>query len=235
MAQQLINTAMVLAAGRGTRIRSLDPHTPKPLIPVNGQPLIDYTLGLLSKGGVERVVVNVHHLADHVESHVTQAAERFGLHLTISDEREQLLETGGGILKALPKLGDQPFFCSNTDAILRPRKSSSVEQLRDRWSEACDALLLMVRPEAVSGYQGTGDFSLAEDGQIIDLDEASPLMFTGLQILRPRLFEGAAIEPVSTRAFWQKARAEGRMHGVVFDGDWMHVGDPEGHRQAEAR
>lgn len=227
-----VNSAMVLAAGLGTRIRSLDPDTPKPLIPVAGMPLIDYALSSLHAAGVRRAVVNVHHRADQLEAHLRgiQAPE-----VMISDERDLLLETGGAIVKALPLLGHQPFFCTNTDAILAGGSQSGGEILKAGWSDDCDALLLLVPPALVSGYAGRGDFSLGADGIIADPDQGEALVFTGLQLLRPSLFSGVEVAPMSTRVFWTKARAMGRMRGVVFDGAWMHVGDPEGHRSAELR
>ncbi|GGY37318.1 nucleotidyltransferase family protein [Parvularcula lutaonensis] len=227
-----IDTAMVLAAGLGTRIRSLDPETPKPLIKVAGMALIDYSFEMLADGGVRKAVVNVHHRADQLEAHLA-GVER--PEIAVSDERERLLETGGGILKALPMLGKDPFFCTNTDAILLGGSENPASFLRRQWTEDCDALLLMVPLSETSGYQGQGDFSLTPEGLIADRSEGAPLVFTGLQILRPALFDGAEVEPVSTRAFWEKARAAGRMRGVLFDGRWMHVGDPEGHRLAEER
>lgn len=223
--------AMVLAAGLGTRIRSLDPQTPKPLIKVAGKSLIDYTLDMLGSDGVTEVVVNVHHKADMLEAHL---AGRKAPKVTVSDERGELLETGGGILKALPKLGQQPFFSCNTDAILLggdPAPST----LREGWSDQVDVLLMLVPIARTSGYEGKGDFSLNDRGQIIDAADGEAMVFTGLQLLRPSLFAGHPVERVSTRAFWQKAREKGRMRGVVFGGDWMHVGDPEGHGIAEAR
>lgn len=227
-----ISTAMVLAAGLGTRIRSLAPDTPKPLVRVAGHPLIDYAFGTLKQGGVRRAVVNVHHRAEQVEAHLAGVE---GLEIAISDERAQLLETGGGIVNALPLLGDAPFFCTNTDAILLGGSVPAAEALRAGWSDDCDALLLLVPREAATGYAGEGDFALAADGRVLDPEAGEALVFTGLQILRPGLFAGAAVEPVSTRVFWAKARAADRMRGVVFDGSWMHVGDPAGHREAEAR
>lgn len=227
-----IKAAMVLAAGLGTRIRSLDPETPKPLIPVAGRPLISYALETLEEGGVTRFVINVHHKAEQLEHYI---ASRDDLNIAVSDEREQLLETGGGILKALPILGGEPFFCTNTDAILLGGRQPAAEMLASAWNDDVDALLLMVPVENASGYQGSGDFSLSPTGEVRPKEEGTPLIFSGLQILRPSLFVGAAVEPVSTRVFWEKAKAERRMRGVVFDGTWMHVGDPEGHREAEAR
>jgi MurNAc alpha-1-phosphate uridylyltransferase len=223
---------MVLAAGLGTRIRALDADRPKPLIEVAGRPLIDYALETLAMGGVRRAVVNVHHKADQIEAHLEKVREP---EIIVSDEREALLETGGGILKALPLLGSDPFFCSNTDAILSGGSAPAPKVLKDRWSDDCDALLLLVPVGQASGYKGQGDFALGADGTILDRDEGEAFIFTGLQLLRPSLFDGAPIEAVSTRKFWDTARARGRMKGVLFDGAWMHVGDPEGHREAEER
>lgn len=227
-----IKKAMVLAAGLGTRIRALDPDTPKPLIRVAGKPLIDYALEGLVAGGVEEAVVNVHHRAEQIEAHLDTVSKP---RIVISDEREELLETGGGILKALPLLGPEPFFSTNTDAILLDRQRPAGIQLAEAWDDRMDVLLLLVPRDRTSGFPGEGDFSLDADGRVTDLDRDRPLAFTGLQVLRPRLFEGSPVEKVSTRVFWKKARAAGRMYGVVYDGDWMHVGDPEGHRAAEAR
>ncbi|MEM1380047.1 MAG: nucleotidyltransferase family protein [Pseudomonadota bacterium] len=223
---------MVLAAGLGTRIRALEPSTPKPLIKVAGRPLIDYAIQTLREGGVRRIVINVHHCADQVEAYARGLKH---LEVHISDERDALLETGGGIIKALPLLGDAPFFCTNTDAIMRGGSRPPARVLSEAWDESCDALLLMVPMGAVSGLDSKGDFSLAPDGTIQDREAGEPLAFTGLQILRPALFAGAPVAPISTRAFWQKARDAGRMKGVRFDGDWMHVGDPQGHAEAERR
>jgi MurNAc alpha-1-phosphate uridylyltransferase len=225
-----IDTAMVLAAGLGTRIRSLNPDLPKPLIEVSGKALIDYAIDTLREGGVTRFVVNLHHKAEMIERHLR---DRSDLDVRFSDERERLLETGGGIVNALPLLGEKPFFCTNTDAILLGGEPAST--LRNAWADDTDALLLLVPLDRTSGYAGKGDFSLDAAGRIVSLRPDQPLVFTGLQLLRPSLFEGAAAEPISTRAFWHKAQERGRMKGVVFSGDWMHVGDPEGHRAAQAR
>ncbi len=227
-----ITTAMVLAAGLGTRIRSLDPETPKPLIKVRGKALIDYALDTLRRGGVERAVVNVHHKADRLEEHLKGRSD---VEILISDERGERLETGGGIVKALPLLGSNPFFCTNTDSILLEGDHAATDVLKDHWNDEADALLLMVRLKDTSGFDSDGDFALGHDGAILPKEEGEPLAYTGLQILRPELFAGAKIEPVSTRAFWAKARDRGRFRGVLFDGGWMHVGDPAGHAQAEER
>jgi MurNAc alpha-1-phosphate uridylyltransferase len=223
---------MVLSAGLGTRIRAKFPDIPKPLVPVAGQPLIDHTLSMLKEGGVSEFVVNVHHFADQIETHLER---RIGGDVAISDERDQLLETGGGILKALPLLGEGAFYSVNTDAILRGGTRNPAVTLRDRWSDEVDALLLLVPVDNASGYRGEGDFALTADGRILPKSEGEALIFTGLQLLRPSLFGGAPIEKVSTRKFWKIAEERGRFRGVLFDGAWMHVGDPVGHHEAERR
>lgn len=227
-----INRAMVLSAGLGTRIRSLAPELPKPLIEVAGKPLLDWTLDSLAAGGVSRAVVNVHHKADQIEAHLKG---RHDPEIVISDERDELLETGGGIIKALPLLGDEAFFSTNTDAILLAEEEAPAETLRRQWDDRMDALLLLVPLERTSGYAGNGDFDLNEDGRIVKPEGGAPYVFTGLQILRSRLFEGAEVRKVSTSAYWKTAMAEGRMFGALLSGDWMHVGDPEGHRIADQR
>ena len=151
------HTAMVLAAGLGTRMRPLTNTKPKPLIDVAGKALIDYSLDRFVFAGVERAVVNVHYLADQIEAHI---GARTNLAIDISDERETLLETGGGLKKALPLLGDAPIFCTNTDAILLDSEGGEAcAELAHEWvDEEMDALLLLVPIDETSGYDGAGDF-----------------------------------------------------------------------------
>lgn len=230
-----IDTAMVLAAGLGTRIRALDAKRPKPLIEVAGRALIDHALDALAAGGVTRAVVNVHHLADQVEAHL---ARREAPRIAISDERVQLMETGGGLMQAAPLLGEGAVFCTNTDAILEEGPSGPpAARLASAWDDAAmDALLLLVPREETSGYPGAGDFDLRPDGRLAwpEEREGKPV-FTGLQILSPRLWAGRSPEPMSTKAFWDEAMAQGRLYGLLHDGFWMHVGDPDGHAAAAAR
>ena len=230
-----IDTCMVLAAGLGTRIRALAPDRPKPLVEVAGKPLIDHTLDGLASGGVGRAVVNVHYLADQIEAHL---ARRTAPRILVSAERERLMETGGGLVQAAPLLGDQPVFCTNTDAILEEGPGGSpLARLRAAWNdEAMDALLLLVPRERTSGYEGEGDFDLGADGRLAWPDDrAGKPVFTGLQILSPRLWVRSPPEPMSTKVFWDEGIAAGRVFGVMHDGFWMHVGDPGGHAAAEAR
>ena len=229
------SSAMVLAAGLGTRMRPLTDSQPKPLIKVAGKALIDYTLDRFAAVGIENAVVNVHYLADLLEAHL---AERTTPEIKISDERECLLETGGGITKALPLLGKEPIFCTNTDAILfDDANNEACRTLIEAWiPKEMDALLLVTPHSAASGYDGAGDFHLKENGHLAWRDGASaPYIFTGLQIIKPSLFHGHKVEPFSLKSIWEKAHKKGRLYGVVHSGAWMHVGDPEGLEVAEQR
>lgn len=228
-------TAMVLAAGLGKRMRPLGGELPKPLVAVAGKALIDYALDRFAAAGVVRAVVNVHHQADRIEAHV---AGRARPEILISDERGQLLETGGGLNKARALLGEGPVFCSNTDAILLDEGGSEAcARLAEAFAAGdSDALLLLARKEAASGFEGAGDFDLFEDGRIaFRAGDTSPYVYTGLQIIDPGLLDGAPDGAFSMRLLWNKAAARGRLRGLLHLGDWMHVGDPEGFRAAEAR
>lgn len=222
---------MVLAAGLGTRMRPLTDDLPKPLIKVAGKPLIDWTLDRFAAAGVRRAVVNVHYRADQMEAHL---AARRAPRILISDERALLLETGGGLKRARPLLGDAPFYCTNTDAILVDDGEEPLAALARAFGDEIDALLLLVPIDRATGYDGAGDFALG-DGRPVWRDGASaPFVFTGLQILRPSLLDGAPDGPFSTRLLWDKAMAADRMRAIVHQGPWMHVGDPQGLALAEA-
>jgi MurNAc alpha-1-phosphate uridylyltransferase len=229
---QMPDAAMVLAAGLGTRMRPLTDQLPKPLVPVAGRALIDYALDRFAAAGLARAVVNVHYRANQIETHV---AGRARPRILISDERGELLETGGGVKKALPLLDAEAFYCTNTDAILIDDGVEACRALADAWSEDVDALLLLAPIGRASGYDGAGDFHLAPDGAVAFRAAApAPFVFTGLQILRARLFRDAPEGAFSTRLVWTEAMKKGRMRGVAHAGQWMHVGDPEGLRAAEA-
>jgi len=227
------DTAMVLAAGLGARMRQLTNKKPKPLIRVCDHALIDYTLDRLCAAGVKRAIVNVHHLADQVELHVK---DRVSPSITISDEREQLLETGGGLKNALPLFGDDPIFCTNTDAILFDAEGDEAcATLANAWdTEHMDALLLLVPIDETSGYGGKGDFHHEENGSIRLRDgKTAPYVFTGLQIITPALIAEGPDGPFSTKLLWDRAAERGRLFGAVHGGFWMHVGDHKGLEQAE--
>lgn len=225
-----IESAMVMAAGLGTRIRALADDRPKPLVEVRGRPLIDYALDEVAGGGARRAVVNVHWMADQLEAHL---AGRRDPDIVISDERALLMNTGGGLVQASPLLGDGPVFCTNTDAILADA-GAGARALANAWDDgAMDALLLLVPLAATTGFSGGGDFALGAEGRL-SWDGDDKLAYTGLQIISPRLFAHRPIEPQTMRLFWDEAMAAGRMFGARWDGAWHHVGDPEGHEAAEA-
>lgn len=232
---EMPQTAMVLAAGLGTRMRPLTDETPKPLIKLAGKALMDYALDRFADAGVQRAVVNVHYLADQVEAHVSA---RNAPEIIISDERDLLLETGGGLKKARAHFGDGPLFCTNTDAVMIDADGGEAcRTLADVWDPtAMDALLLLAPIERASGYDGKGDFEHVKDGRIsFRSGDHAPLVFTGLQILKSQLIDEGPEAAFSTRVLWDRALARGRLHGVVFNGDWLHVGDPQGLADAEAR
>ncbi|MFN0024715.1 MAG: nucleotidyltransferase family protein [Parvularculaceae bacterium] len=228
------STAMVLAAGLGTRMRPLTDHRPKPLIEVAGKALIDHSLDRFAQAGVARAIVNVHYRADQMEAHLTA---RTRPRIIISDERALRLETGGGLKHARAHLGEAPVFCTNTDAILVDADGpEACAALAATWrNDAMDALLLVVPIGLASGYDGDGDFDLGADGSLDWRRGASaPFVYTGLQIIRPLLLDGAPEGPFSLRVLWDKARAAGRMRGLLHNGPWMHVGDEAGLALAEA-
>jgi len=223
--------AMVLAAGLGTRMRPLTDTAPKPLIKVAGKALIDYALDRFADAGVARAVVNVHYMADSIERHL---ADRQRPEILISDERALLLETGGGVKKALPLLAAEVFYCTNTDAILLDEGAEACAMLAGAMGPDVDALLLLAPIDAASGYDGAGDFEMDAGGALsFRRGDRAPFVFTGLQILRAALFDDCPEGPFSTRRAWERAMAAGRMRGVVHDGRWMHVGDPAGLVAAE--
>jgi MurNAc alpha-1-phosphate uridylyltransferase len=227
-------TAMVLAAGLGKRMRALQVDRPKPLVAVAGKALIDHALDRFAAAGVERAVVNLHYRADQIEAHL---AARTQPRILISDERGLLLETGGGLKKAAPLLGRAPVYCTNTDAILVDDEGEACARLGSAFDGArMDALLLLSDKERASGFEGPGDFDLHADGRISFRSGArAATVYTGLQIIDPKLADGAPEGPFSMRVLWDKAAAEGRLFGLIHSGLWMHVGDPEGFRAAEER
>ena len=232
-------TAMVLAAGLGTRMRPLTDDRPKALVEVGGRALIDHVLDRLADAGVERAVVNVHWFADRLERHL--AARERGPKIVISDERAELLETGGGLKKAHPLLGDDPVFVANIDSVWIDRgdgPGQSLAELVRLWDpETMDAALLLARREGSIGFEGDGDFFLRDDGGLTFRGSAAeaPFAYMGVHITRPGYADGGPDGPFSLSPLWRKSAAEGRLYGCVLDGDWMHVGDPQARDQAEAK
>jgi N-acetyl-alpha-D-muramate 1-phosphate uridylyltransferase len=226
--------AMVLAAGLGTRMRPLTDSTPKPLIKVAGKPLIDHVLDRLADAGVERVVVNVHHFAEHLQRYL---ANRQRPKIVISDERGLLLGTGGGVRKALPELGGAPFFHVNSDTIWIDGVKSNLLRLADSFDPAVmDALLLLAPTTGSVGYSGRGDFSMAPDGSLLKRteQEIAPFVYAGAAILSPALFKDAPSGEFSLTTMFERSAHAKRLHGLRLEGVWMHVGTPEAIGEAEA-
>ena len=226
--------AMVLAAGLGTRMRPLTDSTPKPLIKVAGKPLIDHVLDRLADAGVERAVVNVHHIAEHLQRHL---AHRQHPKIVISDERGLLLGTGGGVRKALPEFGDAPFFHINSDTIWIDGVKSNLSRLADSFDPATtDALLLLAPTTGSVGYSGRGDFSMTSDGRLLKRteQEVAPFVYAGAAILSHALFKDAPSGEFSLTTLFERAADAMRLHGLRLDGAWIHVGTPEAIGEAEA-
>ncbi|MEC7796932.1 MAG: nucleotidyltransferase family protein [Pseudomonadota bacterium] len=228
-------TAMVLAAGLGTRMRPLTDDRPKALVEVAGRALIDHVLDRLADAGVETVVVNVHWFADRLEAHL--AARGRGPRILLSDERAELLETGGGLKKARPLLGDDPIFVANIDSVWIDRGDALSDLIRLWNPDTMDATLLLARREGSIGFEGDGDFFLAEDGKLTFRGDApsAPFAYMGVHITRPGYADQGPDGPFSLSPLWRKSAAEGRLYGCVLDGDWMHVGDPQARDQAEVK
>ena len=230
-----IKTAMVMAAGLGTRMRPLTDDRPKALVTVAGKALIDHVLDRLADAGVEQAVVNVHWFADRLESHL--AARGRGPDILISDDRAELLETGGGLKKARPLLGDDPVFVANIDSVWIDRGDALSDLIRLWDPERMDAALLLARREGSIGFEGGGDFFLGDDGALTFRGEAAsaPYAYMGVHITRPDYADAGPDGPFSLSPLWRASAAEGRLFGCVLDGDWMHVGDPQARDEAEAR
>jgi MurNAc alpha-1-phosphate uridylyltransferase len=224
---------MVLAAGLGTRMRPLTDRMPKPLVEVAGKPLIDHVLDRLAEANVERAVVNVHYLAEQIERHL---AARKRPHIVISDESGMLLDTGGGVIKALPQLGPDPFFHINSDTIWVDGVKPNLTRLADAFDTATMDALLLLAPSAGSiGYAGRGDFAFAADGRLRRRAEreVAPFVYAGAAILAPALFTGAPAGAFSLTTLFDRAAEQGRLHGLRLEGLWMHVGTPDAIELAE--
>lgn len=225
------DVAMVMAAGIGKRMRPLTATRPKPLVRVAGKPLIDYALDKLEEAGVARAVVNVHYLPDQIEAYLEQRQQQGrDPAIAISDEREALLETGGGMIRALPLIDADPFFCVNSDNIWLDGPRNAFGALSDAWNpEKMDALLLLVNHARAFNYQGLGDFHLDQEGRITRrrAGRIAPFIYTGLQIVSHRLLRDAPEGAFSTGVLWNRAIAEGRLHGVSHTGLWYEVGEPQ--------
>jgi N-acetyl-alpha-D-muramate 1-phosphate uridylyltransferase len=229
-----VTSAMVLAAGLGTRMRPLTLTMPKPLVQVGGKALMDWCLDDFAVAGIRTAVVNVHYLADLVRRHV---AGRRQPHIVISDETDRLLETGGGIAKAIPLLGADAFIAANTDAFTVGGSMNPVARLAAAWNDDVDALLLLHPLSATHGFDGAGDFDLGPSGTLMPRGASThaPYAYAGTQLLRPSIFANEPIEPFSMWRIWTRLMKAGRMRGVVQDGQWFHVGTPSAIGSTEAK
>ena len=226
------DTAMVMAAGLGKRMRPLTASQPKPLVRVAGKALIDHALDHLAEAGVAKAVVNVHYLADALEAHLK---ERKAPAISISDERAELLETGGGMIKAKDALPD-PFFCLNSDNIWLDGPRNAFADLSRQWdADTMDALLLLVEHGHAGNFRGEGDFHMDPRGRLSRRKSGriAPFIYTGIQLVSHRLLRDAPEGKFSTNILWNRAIEEGRLYGVCFTGEWFEVGTPEAIRPTE--
>lgn len=235
MSTLVSDTAMVLAAGLGKRMRPITASRPKPMVRVAGKPLIDHSLDQLCEAGIANAVVNVHYLADALEAHLARRNEC--PRIVISDERDWVLETGGGMLNALPLLPD-PFFCLNSDNIWLDGPRNVFKELSAAWRpERMDALLLVVPHVRAFNYEGMGDFHLDANGRIKRRTPGriAPFIYTGIQIVSHRLLRDPPEGAFSTNVLWQRAIEEGRLFGLSHTGMWFEVGEPAAIALTEAR
>ena len=234
-AGQVPGTAMIMAAGLGTRMMPLTATCPKPLIEVAGMTLLDHVLDQLRAAGIGRIVVNVHYLAEQVEMHLTRHAVDFAV--TISDERALLRDTGGGLIQALPSISDDPFFCINADNWFVVKDENPLLRMAKAWdSQRMDVLMLVVPFERAGNTMGTGDFDLDKQGR---LSREGPkrrrgYVWTGIQLMAKHIIVDPVAEVFSTNVFWDRAIAAGRCFGIVHDGRWFDVGYPEAIALTEA-
>jgi N-acetyl-alpha-D-muramate 1-phosphate uridylyltransferase len=229
------HTAMIMAAGKGTRMMPLTARKPKPLIEVAGTTLLDHVLDLLREAGIGRIVVNVHYLADQIEVHLKKHAQDFAV--TISDERKLLRDTGGGLVQALPLIAGDPFFCVNADNWFADTEEHALVRMAEAWdAEKMDVLMLVVPFGRAGNTQGQGDFDLDAAGRLSrdGPKRARPYVWTGIQLLAKHVVCDPPSDVFSTNVFWDRAITNGRCYGVVHTGDWFDVGYPEAIAMTEA-
>jgi MurNAc alpha-1-phosphate uridylyltransferase len=230
-------TAMVMAAGLGNRMRPVTDTRPKPLVQVAGRTLLDHALDRLKEAGITRAVVNVHYLAEQIESHLDGYD---GLEIAISDERDLLLETGGGVLRALPRLGAE-FLVMNSDSLWLESRTRNLARLMEAWDPARMDVLLLLAPVTRSlGYDGRGDFTMTKDGRLArrEAGGTAPYVYAGVGVMKASLFtDGDALPqgPFSLNVLFDRAIAAERLYGLELDGEWLHVGTPAAIRAAEER
>ncbi|WP_118857296.1 nucleotidyltransferase family protein [Sphingomonas mesophila] len=228
------DTAMVMAAGLGKRMRPLTDDRPKPMVELAGRPLIDHVLDRLRAAGVGKIVVNVHYLPEVLEAHLERSVS--DLDVTISDERGVLLETGGGLVKAAPLIGCDPFLVVNSDNFWVDGPADALKLLASGWDDKrMDALLLLVPHARAGNHNGQGDFHMDRFGRLRRRGQArvAPYVFTGIQMIAKRLLDGAPEGAFSTNILWDKAIAAGRCFGTVHQGLWFDVGSPRALKATE--
>jgi MurNAc alpha-1-phosphate uridylyltransferase len=231
-----IETGMVLAAGLGTRMRPITDTLPKPLVRVAGRTMLDHALDRLAEAGIARAVVNMHHLADQIEAHLS--ARTGAPAITLSDERDALLETGGGIRRALPLLGAAPFLAMNADTLWVEGPRSNLGWLIEAYDPASmDMLLLLAPVDTAVGYDGRGDFMMDETGRLArrGAEPKAPFVYAGAGIFHAGLFADTPEGAFSLNLLFDRAIAAGRLHGLRLDGTWLHVGTPDAIAEAEAQ
>jgi MurNAc alpha-1-phosphate uridylyltransferase len=230
-----ITAAMIMGAGMGLRMRPLTDDRPKPLVTVGGKTLIDHSIDRLVAAGVTRIIVNLHYRGEMLRAHL---ARRHDAEIIFSDETDKLLDTGGGVVKALPLLGAAPFFILNSDSIWVEGATTALPAMIDEWDESrMEGLLLLADRHTAMGYEGKGDFVLMKDGRIgraRDHLGVPACAYPGVQIAHPRMFENAPEGAFSTNLMWDRAIAKGRLFGTLLDGVWIHVGTPQAREEAEA-
>ena len=228
-----ITRAMIMAAGFGTRMRPLTNKIPKPLVKVQGRALIDHVMDRLVEAGVKTIVVNIHYMGDQIKAHVEK---RKDVEIVISDETETILDSGGGIFKALPHFKGEPFFHANADTVWVEGASHALERLKAAWDPYhMDALMLLAPTVSTVCYDGRGDFMMDAEGRLSRVPEGriSPFVWMSMEIVHPCLFDGMQSGKFSINPLWDKAIARGRLFGQRLDGVWMHIDRPEAIRQSE--
>jgi MurNAc alpha-1-phosphate uridylyltransferase len=235
MKAQRPTRAMIMAAGLGTRMRPLTNDRPKPMVKVAGKPLIDHAIDRLVAAGVTTIAVNVHYRAELLKEHLKRRSD--GVKIYVSEETDELLGTGGGVVRAMHFFEEEPFFIHNSDSIWIEGFGNALDRMIVRWNpDEMDALLLMASLVSTIGYEGSGDFMMDSDGRLARVLEArvSPFAFPGVQIVHPRLFTNPPKGAFSTNVVWDRAIEKGRLFGIRLDGTWMHIGTAEALVESEA-
>ena len=233
MTDTVPKNAMILAAGFGKRMRPITDKIPKPLIEIGGRTLLDHNMDQLAANGVEKVIINIHYLGAQIQQHLKR---RTDIEIVISDESDKIMETGGGVVKALSLLGDDPFFVINADVLWLDGPTPALQRLTQTWDQdRMDGLLLLHSTVEAYGYDGLGDFVVDPKGLLTRRPEreVSPYLFGGVQILQRKTFDGAPAGPFSLNQIYDRAIENARLFGSIHDGDWFHIGNSKGLTLAE--